>query len=137
MDYVSERGADVVIDYTQQDYAHVLQDLEPAGLDVILETLLGDGVPETAIGLAKDGGTVVFMNNEPPDLPEIEARGIRSQFLHHRPDGAMLAELAVLYGQAILPAPPVEVLPLVAAVEAHQRSEGGHTRGKIVLAIGD
>jgi NADPH:quinone reductase-like Zn-dependent oxidoreductase len=29
------------------------------------------------------------------------------------------------------------VLPLAAAVEAHQRSEGGHTRGKIVLAIGD
>jgi NADPH:quinone reductase-like Zn-dependent oxidoreductase len=29
------------------------------------------------------------------------------------------------------------VLPLAAAVEAHQRSEDGHTRGKIVLAIGD
>ena len=136
-DYVSVRGADVVIDYTQQDYAQVLRDLEPEGLDVILETLLGDGVAETAIGLAKDGGTVIFMNNEPPELPEIEARGIRSQFLHHRPDGAMLAELADLYGQEILPAPPVEVLPLAAAVEAHQRSEDGHTRGKIVLAIGD
>ncbi len=137
MGYVSERGADVVIDYTQEDYAQVLRDLEPEGLDVILETLLGDGVPETAIGLAKDGGTVIFMNNEPPALPEIEARGIRTQFLHHRPDGAMLAELADLYGQGILPAPPVEVLPLAAAVEAHQRSEHGHTRGKIVLAIGD
>jgi len=136
-DYVSDRGADVVIDYTGQDYAQVLRDLEPEGLDLILETLLGDGVAETAIGLAKDGGTVIFMNNEPPAMAEIEARGIRTQFLHHRPDGAMLAELATLYASGVLPPPPVEVLPLAAAVEAHQRSEHGHTRGKIVLAIGD
>ena len=136
-DYVRERGADVVIDYTQQDYTQVLRDLEPEGLDLILETLLGDGIAEAAIGLAKDGGTVVFMNNEPPEIPEIEARGIRSQFLHHRPDGVMLAELADLYGRAVLPPSPVEVLPLADAVEAHKRSEGGHTRGKIVLAIGD
>lgn len=136
-DYVSDRGADVVIDYTGQDYAQVLRDLEPQGLDLILETLLGDGVAETAIGLAKAGGTVVFMNNEPPAMAAIEARGIRTQFLHHRPDGAMLAELATLYASGVLPPPPVEVLPLAAAVEAHQRSERGHTRGKIVLAIGD
>lgn len=137
VDYVSERGADVVIDYTRQDYVAELTEREPQGLDFVLETLLGDGVAERAIGLARDGGTVVFMNNEPPQLSEIEARHIRTQFLHHRADGAMLAELGTLYGSGALPVPPVEVLPLALAQEAHQRSESGRTRGKLVLAIND
>lgn len=136
-EYVKGRGADVVIDYTSQDYVAEIMAQEPRGLNLVLETLLGDGVAERAIGLACDGGTVVFMNNEPPDLAEIKARGIRTQFLHHRADGEMLTELAALYGQGILPAPPIEVLPLASAREAHQRSEGGRTRGKLVLAIGD
>jgi len=135
VDYVAERGADVVIDYTRQDYVAELKEQEPDGVDLVLETLLGEGVAERAIGLVRDGGTVVFMNNEPPNVAEIEARGIRTQFLHHRADGAMLAELAGLYGEGILPLPPVEVLPLAAAREAHQRSESGRTRGKLVLAI--
>lgn len=135
--YVAERGADVVIDYTRQDYVAALKEQEPDGVDLVLETLLGEGVAERAIGLVRDGGTVVFMNNEPPNVAEIEARGIRTQFLHHRADGAMLAELAGLYGQGVLPLPPVEVLPLAAAREAHQRSESGRTRGKLVLAIAE
>ena len=136
-DYVKARGADVAIDYTQADYATVLKEHEPDGVDLVLEALLGEGIAETAISLAKNGGVVVYMNNEPPALDEIEERGIRSQFLHHRADGAMLAELVELYAGRKLPLPPVEVLPLTDGVEAHRRSESGRTKGKLVLSIDD
>ena len=110
-DYVKQRGADVVIDYTSQDYAAVIRDQSPEGVDLVLETWLGDGIAETAIRLAKDNGVVVFMNNEPPEMEEIARRGIKTQFLHHRADGAMLAELGQLYESGALPVPPIEVLP--------------------------
>ncbi|HLF30948.1 MAG TPA: NADP-dependent oxidoreductase, partial [Xanthomonadales bacterium] len=70
-DYVRGRGADHVIDYTKTDYAQYIREREPEGLDVVLESLTGDGVIENAISLVKPGGTVAFMNNEPPDMPEI------------------------------------------------------------------
>ena len=134
-DYVKQRGADVVIDYTSQDYAAVIRDQSPEGVDLVLETLLGDGIAETAIRLAKDNGVVVFMNNEPPEMEEIARRGIKTQFLHHRADGAMLAELGQLYESGALPLPPIEVLPLTDAAEAHRRSESTRTRGKLVLSL--
>ena len=134
-DYVRGRGADHVIDYRRTDYLQFLTEREPQGLDAVLESLTGEETVRTAIRLVKPGGTVVYMNNEPPDMPEIATRNIQTKFLHHRPDGESLARLMQLYAQGRLPLPPVEVLPLEAAVEAHRRSESGRTRGKLVLLV--
>lgn len=40
-----------------------------------------------------------------------------------------------LYADGKLQLPPVEVLPLEAAADAHRKSESGRTRGKVVLRI--
>ncbi|OGT81016.1 MAG: NADPH:quinone reductase [Gammaproteobacteria bacterium RIFCSPLOWO2_02_FULL_61_13] len=136
-DYVRSRGADHPIDYTREDYMAVIKAREPGGLDVILESLLVDVPVEADISLVKPGGTVIYMNNEPPDMPEIARNQIKTKFLHHRPDGESLGRLMKLYQQGKLALPPVEVLPLDAAVEAHKRSEGGRTRGKLVLKVLD
>ncbi len=136
-DYVRERGAHHAIDYTTEDYEQVLKKMEPGGLDAVLETLTGDDVVRAAIRLVKPGGTVIYMNNEPPDMPEIARNRIRTKFLHHRPDGDSLGRLMDLYARGDLALPPVEVLPLESAVEAHRRSEGGRTRGKLVLKVQD
>jgi NADPH2:quinone reductase len=136
-DYVRSRGATHPIDYTLTDYADYIRRREPDGVDVVLESLTGDEVVETAIRLVKRGGTVVYMNNEPPAMPEIEARAIRTKFLHHRPDGESLARLMQLYERGALPLPPVEQMPLDAAIAAHHKSESRTTRGKIVLHVQD
>jgi len=135
VDYVRERGADHVIDYTKSDYVSVLNEMEPAGLDMVLESLLSDATTEAAIHLVKPGGTVAYMNNEPPDMPEIEKNNIKTEFLHHRPDGESLALLMKLYQDGTLPVPRLQVLPLDQVREAHRLSEQGHTQGKLVLHI--
>jgi NADPH2:quinone reductase len=136
-DYVRSRGADHAIDYTREDYADYLRRHEPDGVDVVLESLTGDDVVEKAIRIVKRGGTVVYMNNEPPEMPEIAERSIRTKFLHHRPDGESLARLMQLYRTGELPLPPVEVMPLEQASAAHRRSESRTTRGKVVLHVQD
>lgn len=133
--YVKSLGADVVIDYRTDDYEKRLRELEPQGLDLVLESLLGEGIAEAAIRLTKDGGRVAYMNNEPPAMEEISQRSITAEFLHHRPDGEMLTELAALFESGALPLPQIEVRPLEEAQAAHLASEAGHTKGKIVLAI--
>ena len=134
-DYVRALGADVVIDYQKESYESTILSAEPEGVDMVLEALLGDGTDEAAIRITKSGGAVAYMNNEPPDMPDISDRGIRAEFIHHRADGAMLSELGALYEQDILPLPQIETLPMTAAVEAHLRSESRRTRGKLVLSI--
>jgi NADPH2:quinone reductase len=134
-DYVKSLGADVVIDYNAEDYESVLRQQEPAGVDLVLEALLGNGTAEAAIRLAKDGGRVAYMNNEPPEMDEIQQHNITAEFLHHRPDGDMLRELVGLYESGEITLPRIQVLPLEEAMNAHLESERGHTQGKVVLRV--
>lgn len=134
-DYVRNRGADHVIDYSQTDYVAYLRQHEPEGLDAVLESLSSDEIICNAIHLVRPGGTVVYMNNEPPDMVQIQQKNIRTKFLHHRPDGESLRALMRLYDNATIPLPQIEVIPLEAAAEGHLRSEAGHTRGKVVLHV--
>ena len=136
-DYVLGLGADVAIDYTVDDYRSVIRSQEPEGVDLVLEALLGEGVAEDAIRLVKTGGAVAYMNNEPPEMADIAERNIKAEFLHHRPDGAMLQNLVALFEQGVLKIPEIDVMPLTEAVAAHHRSESGRTRGKVVLHVQD
>ena len=134
-DYVKSLGADVIIDYNAEDYQSVLRQQEPAGVDLVLEALLGNGTAEAAIRLTKDGGCVAYMNNEPPEMDDITKRNITAEFLHHRPDGDMLRELVGLYQSGEIILPKIQVRPLEEAIDAHVESERGHTQGKVVLRI--
>ena len=134
-DYVKSLGADVIIDYNSEDYESSLREYEPDGVNLVLEALLGNGTAEAAIRLAKDGGRVAYMNNEPPEMDEIERRDIKAEFLHHRPDGDMLTKLVGLYQSGNITLPNIQVRPLEEAMEAHLESERGHTQGKVVLRL--
>lgn len=80
---------------------------------------------------------MAFMNNEPPPMADIIDRDIKAEFIHHRPDGDMLAKLLPLFVRGELQIPKINVMQLAEAQEAHRLSESGRTRGKIVLHIQD
>lgn len=137
-DYVRSLGADQAIDYREVDYVSYIKEREPEGLDAVLESILSDETIEAAIDLVKPGGSVPYLNNEPPNLPAIEEKNIKTEFIHHRPDGHSLGhDILPLFEQSILKIPHIAVMQLEDAQQAHLLSEAGHTQGKIVLKVQD
>lgn len=136
-DYVLARGADHPIDYRNQNYVDVIRQCEPEGLDVVLESLTGDELIKNSIRLVKEGGAVPYLNNEPPEMDEIESRNIRTTFIHHRPDGMMLDDLVKKFADGTFMMPAISTLPLERAQDAHRQSESMTTNGKLVLVVNE
>ena len=128
-DFVLGLGADEYVDYTQQDVAESV-----SGVDVAFDTVGGD-TTSSVVPTVRDGGVVVTIANAPPEEAARE-RGIRAELLVTSPSPDQLARIAELIANGDVRVELAEVLPLSQVRRAHELSEGGHTRGKIVLTLG-
>jgi NADPH:quinone reductase-like Zn-dependent oxidoreductase len=126
-DFVLGLGADEYVDYTQQDVADVVQDA-----DVVLDTVGDD--PASLVGTVRPGGILVSIAAAPPEDAARE-RGARAELLIASPDPAQLAKIAALVVAGEVRVELAEVLPLTEVARAHELSETGHTRGKLVLTV--
>ena len=127
-DYLRELGADEIIDYETMRF-----DEKAAEMDVVLDTMGGE-TQERSWKVLKKGGILVSIVS-PPSTDTAVTYGVRSAFVFIEPNAAQLSELAALVDAARLKVHVATVLPLAEAKRAHQLSEGGHTRGKIVLQV--
>ena len=125
-DRVLELGAYEVIDRAG-DIAASVRELVPDGVDVAFD-LYGD---ERLGNAVRDGGRLVSIAS-PPSYGE---RGVVPSYMFVRPDGEQLEELAALADEGRLLVDVAEVLPLEDAARAHELSEDGHVRGKLVLRV--
>jgi NADPH:quinone reductase-like Zn-dependent oxidoreductase len=121
-------GAANIIDYQTTRFEDVVRDV-----DVVLDTLGGE-TQQRSWQVLKQGGILVSTIVRPPSL-EDAAPGVRQAVVVLQPSATQLAELAQLVDAGQL-RPVVEtVLPLSEARRAHELSQTGHTRGKIVLRV--
>lgn len=123
---VLELGAYEVIDRSR-DVVAAARELVPEGVDIAFD-LYGD---ERLGDAVSDGGRLVSIAS-PPSYSE---RGIVASYVFVRPDGEQLERLAALAEDGRLLVDIAEVLPLEEAARAHELSEGGHVRGKLVLRV--
>lgn len=126
---VRSLGADEVIDYREHAFADRLR-----GIDLVFDTI-GGAVQEASWAVLRPGGVLVSVVDPPP--PERAARaGVEGKFVFIQPNAAILRELAGLVDSgAIRPVIGAEfALEDIAA--AHELSESGHARGKLVIHIG-
>jgi NADPH2:quinone reductase len=87
----------------------------------------------------KPGGILVSL---PEPIPEGEAaahatRGRRGVFFIVKPDREQLGNIATLIDSGAVRPVIAETLPLAKARQAFERGVAGHTRGKLVLEVGE
>jgi NADPH:quinone reductase-like Zn-dependent oxidoreductase len=127
VNFLRELGANEVIDYTRQDFS------ELRDLDVVFDTLGGD-VQAKSWQTLKRGGRLVSVAN-PPDEKIAERHGVTPLFCFVQPNAAQLTELAKLIDDGKIKVVIDSVFELKDIAKAHEKSEGGRARGKIVLQI--
>ena len=132
-DYLRGLGASAVFDYHAADWVQQVRAVVPGGVDLLLDCA-GGQTRDRAIGAVRDDGRMIsiVLQGRPAQLE----RGITGESFAARGRRERLEELSRLVDAGAL-RPQVEaVLPLDQAREALTRVAGGHTRGKLVLRIG-
>ncbi|WP_052852235.1 NADP-dependent oxidoreductase [Streptomyces avicenniae] len=124
-------GADELIDYTTADFAAAVRDI-----DVVLDPI-SDAYGPRSLDTLAPGGLLVDVRGTGPDRTAVreqaEARGLRFAESGFTPSGADLEEVTALVERGSLRAAVAHVLPLAEAAKAHELSETGRVKGKIVL----
>lgn len=129
-EFLKNIGCDEVIDYRNQRFEEIV-----SNLDVVLDTIGGDTF-ERSWGVLKPGGFLVStVASVPEGVPE--KHGLRAKTLMTRADGKELTQIATIIDEQKIKPIVATVLPLIDAQKAHEMSESGHTRGKIVLRVAE
>jgi NADPH:quinone reductase-like Zn-dependent oxidoreductase len=129
-EFLKSIGCDEVIDYRNQRFEEIV-----SNLDVVLDTIGGDTF-ERSWGVLKPGG---FLISTVARIPEgaPQKYGVRAKTLMTQADGRELAQIAAIIDEQKIKPIVATVLPLIDAQKAHEMSESGHTRGKIVLRVAE
>jgi alcohol dehydrogenase len=152
VDLVRSLGADIVIDYKKEDFAHVLRDY-----DVVLNSL--DKVTlEKSLRLLKPGGQLISISG-PPDaafarsigaswalrmIMAFLSYGIRAKathrqakysFLFMRANGDQLTEITSLVDHGIIRPVVDRVFPFTSTKEAMAYVEAGRAKCKVVVSL--
>lgn len=152
-DLVRSLGADVVVDYTKQDFSHELADY-----DLVIDSLGGKNL-EKSLAVLKPGGLAIGVAG-PPDAgfarqlgappvlgvvmsllsrkirKQAKALGVRYEFFFMRASGPQLRELGALYDAGVLRPVIDTTFAFERTSEAMAYVEQGRTRaGKVVVTM--
>jgi NADPH:quinone reductase-like Zn-dependent oxidoreductase len=127
-DFVIGLGADEYVDYTQQNVRETVSDV-----DVALDAVGGE-TTEALVPAMREGGILITIASAPPEEAARE-RGARAEMLMMSPNPDQMAMLVALVAGGEIRVELSQVLPLAEVQRAHELSESGHARGKIVLTV--
>ena len=124
--FLRELGVDKAVDYQETRFEDVVRDV-----DIVLDTIGGDTL-ERSFQVLKKGGILVSLV-QPPSPESAKKYGVRALFYGAHANASDLAEIAQLIDDGKVKPVVETVLPLAEARRAHELSQSGHARGKIVL----
>lgn len=152
VEWVKALGADVVIDYKQQDFANELHDY-----DVVLNSL-GADVLEKSVKVLKPGGQLISLSGPPTaqfaqeqglswvlrQVMRLLSSGIRRRarkhgvsyaFLFMRADGVQLKKITSLIEAGSIKPVIDRSFPFESTAEALRYVEQGRSKGKVAITI--
>ena len=127
-DFVLGLGADQYIDYKSQDVGEAASDV-----DVAFDTVGGE-TTESLVPTLREGGVLVTIANVPPQQLAAK-RGARAELLQMSSSSEQLEKIVGLVDEGAVRVEISQKFPLSEARQAHELSESGHTRGKIVFEV--
>ncbi len=130
MDFVSSLGAQEVIDYTTIDVGSAARDV-----DLVLDTVGGEALA-TVWPALKPGGTLVSIAGQPSEA-EASKRNIRAIRFSAQTTTDLMDTFSHLIDEGQVKVAIAARIPLSEAPRAHELSQSGHGRGRIVLHIND
>lgn len=125
-DFVMSLGADEYVDYSEQDVADAVSEA-----DVAFDTVGGE-VTDSLVPAVRNGGVIIVIASAPPE-EAAKARGIRAELHVTEANPTELREIADLIAKGDIRVELSDVIPMTEARRAHELSEAGHVRGKLVL----
>jgi len=152
VEWVAALGADVVIDYKQQDFATELHDF-----DVVLNSL-GNDVLIKSVEVLKPGGQLISLSGPPTaefaqeqglswmlrQVMRLLSSGIRRKarkhgvsyaFLFMRADGVQLQKITSLIEAGVIKPVIDRSFPFESTAEALRYVEQGRSKGKVTITI--
>jgi len=126
--YLRELGVDEPIDYEKARFEDVVRNV-----DVVLDTQGGD-TQQRSWKVLKKGGMLVSIVQS-PSAEEAAKHGAKSAIFRRQPNAGELNEIARLVDSGKVKVVVDSVLPLSAAPRAHELSQTGHARGKLLLQV--
>lgn len=134
-DWLRDLGADEVIDYRSTRFEEATGDID---LVVDLIGNVHDSTGSRSLETMRAGGLLISVptGSWPEFRSDAAAAGMRATDIKALSDTASLSAIAELIDSGELMVHIDREFPLEQAAEAHRLLEEGHTRGKIVLRVG-
>ncbi|MEX5593210.1 NADP-dependent oxidoreductase [Pseudomonas orientalis] len=152
VEWVKALGADVVIDYKQQDFANELHDF-----DMVLNSL-GSDVLEKSLKVLKPGGQLISLSGPPTaqfaqsqGLPWVlgqamrllssgirrkaRKRGVSYAFLFMRADGIQLQKITALIEAGVIKPIIDRSFPFESTAQALRYVDQGRAKGKVTITL--
>jgi NADPH:quinone reductase-like Zn-dependent oxidoreductase len=129
--FLKDLGADEVIDYHTTKFEDVVHDA-----DVVLD-LIGGDTQKRSWKVIKKGGMLISTVGISSSPGEAAKYGVKGVIFTTHTDGQELGQIGKLIDQGIVKPVVSTIMPLKDAAKAHELSQSGHVRGKIVLKVSD
>jgi NADPH:quinone reductase-like Zn-dependent oxidoreductase len=130
-DFLRELGANEIIDYTTTRFEEAVH-----GVDFVFDTVGGDTL-QRSWQVVKPGGVLLSIVSPRPSLAEAKGYDVRPVWFIVQPNREQLVQIGALIDEGKVRPIIDTVLPLAQARQAYEQGAKGHTRGKIVLRVGD
>ena len=128
LDWARELGADTVINYQNERFEDKAKDVN------LVFDLIGGETQTRSFEVLKPGGALIA-TSQPPAPDAGKAKNIRAEMMNAKPATAIYKQIADLVDEGKIKTFVGATFPLAETKQAHELSQNGHVRGKIVLEI--
>ncbi|PCR88999.1 NADP-dependent oxidoreductase [Natrinema ejinorense] len=131
-EYLRRLGVDEFVNYREQRFEAVVDPV-----DVVLDAV-GDDTLERSIDVLRDGAILVTLPVPPSDEiveTAAEQHDADVRWFSVEPDATTLTEIVEKIDSGTIEPTINSTYPLTEAAAAHEESENGHVRGKLVLEL--